>query len=272
MPNTTSSMLLFSVVRASRVSVYAHRARGSGPEARDAPRVSIYARRDAATLELAGEVAAAHDGQRIHCLAVGPDGVLYTGGDDKVRGAVRVHLSKGQTDMGQDTMATGGARWLLHGCTHTRGMRSCVWPPEGPAMSPGWGSLEWGVAVARPRAHHWVWEPASPKQLGCTWSHLSMQNRTFSPYLAAIPVSAMACVWPSHPRTACHVGHAGTSCRFQRWGCAALQLIRRWKLGVLAEAAEPLYCHNYPVRALACGGGATLVSGDSGGEIGVWRI
>ena len=31
----------------------------------------------------------AHDGQRIHCLALGPDRVLYTGGSDQVRGAGR---------------------------------------------------------------------------------------------------------------------------------------------------------------------------------------
>lgn len=28
------------------------------------------------------EVKAAHEGQRIQCAVIGPDGVLYTGGDD----------------------------------------------------------------------------------------------------------------------------------------------------------------------------------------------
>ena len=39
---------------------------------------------DATNLELVMEVRKAHDGQRIQCAAVGPDGFLYTGGDDKV--------------------------------------------------------------------------------------------------------------------------------------------------------------------------------------------
>ena len=39
---------------------------------------------DATNLELVMEVRAAHEGQRIQCGAIGPDGFLYTGGDDKV--------------------------------------------------------------------------------------------------------------------------------------------------------------------------------------------
>lgn len=39
---------------------------------------------DGNTLELVAEVPAAHGGGRIHCAAAGPDGYLYTGGDDKV--------------------------------------------------------------------------------------------------------------------------------------------------------------------------------------------
>ena len=35
-------------------------------------------------LQLVSAVKSAHDGARVHCLAVGPDGNLYTGGDDKV--------------------------------------------------------------------------------------------------------------------------------------------------------------------------------------------
>ncbi len=35
-------------------------------------------------LQLVSAVKAAHDGARVHCLAIGPDGNLYTGGDDKV--------------------------------------------------------------------------------------------------------------------------------------------------------------------------------------------
>ena len=36
-------------------------------------------------LQLVSAVKRAHDGARVHCLVVGPDGNLYTGGDDKVR-------------------------------------------------------------------------------------------------------------------------------------------------------------------------------------------
>ena len=39
---------------------------------------------DDTKLELIMEVKNAHEGQRIQCGAVGPDGFLYTGGDDKV--------------------------------------------------------------------------------------------------------------------------------------------------------------------------------------------
>lgn len=41
---------------------------------------------DANKLELVMEVKKAHEGQRIQCAAVAPDGCLYTGGDDKVGG------------------------------------------------------------------------------------------------------------------------------------------------------------------------------------------
>ena len=36
-------------------------------------------------LQLVSAVKSAHEGARVHCLAIGPDGNLYTGGDDKVR-------------------------------------------------------------------------------------------------------------------------------------------------------------------------------------------
>lgn len=39
---------------------------------------------DAATMELIEHVDKAHDGQRVTCLAVGPNGLVYTGGDDKL--------------------------------------------------------------------------------------------------------------------------------------------------------------------------------------------
>lgn len=38
---------------------------------------------DGTNLELVMEVKKAHDGQRIQCGAIAPDGFLYTGGDDK---------------------------------------------------------------------------------------------------------------------------------------------------------------------------------------------
>ena len=40
---------------------------------------------DADTMELVMEAPAAHGGARVNCAAVGPDGNLYTGGDDKAR-------------------------------------------------------------------------------------------------------------------------------------------------------------------------------------------
>ena len=58
---------------------------------------------------------------------------------------------------------------------------------------------------------------------------------------------------------------------------SAVQLIRRWRAGVcaaglLAEAAPPLFCHHAPVRCLAAGPAHTLVSGDSRGDIAIWRV
>jgi hypothetical protein len=41
-----------------------------------------------ASLELVTCVRAAHGGGKVHALAVGPDGLIYTGGDDKVRRAI----------------------------------------------------------------------------------------------------------------------------------------------------------------------------------------
>ena len=39
-------------------------------------------------MEIVVDRSSAHGGERVHCLAVGPDGLLYTGGDDKVGGAL----------------------------------------------------------------------------------------------------------------------------------------------------------------------------------------
>jgi hypothetical protein len=39
------------------------------------------------SMELVMEAANAHEGGRVNCAAIGPDGNLYTGGDDKVRTA-----------------------------------------------------------------------------------------------------------------------------------------------------------------------------------------
>ncbi len=43
---------------------------------------------DGTNLELVMEIKKAHDGQRIQCGAIGPDGFLYTGGDDKASPSV----------------------------------------------------------------------------------------------------------------------------------------------------------------------------------------
>lgn len=52
------------------------------------------------------------------------------------------------------------------------------------------------------------------------------------------------------------------------------QLVRRWRLGTLERPADgdALFCHNYPVRALASGPLGTLVSGDATGELAIWSI
>ena len=51
------------------------------------------------------------------------------------------------------------------------------------------------------------------------------------------------------------------------------QLVRRWQLGTLnPTGASALYCHHYPVRALAAGPLETLVSADASGEVAVWKI
>lgn len=39
---------------------------------------------DADNLDIVVDRSSAHGGERVHCLAVGPDGLLYTGGDDKL--------------------------------------------------------------------------------------------------------------------------------------------------------------------------------------------
>lgn len=45
---------------------------------------------DADSMELVMEARGAHEGGRVNCAAVGPDGNLYTGGDDKVCDAARL--------------------------------------------------------------------------------------------------------------------------------------------------------------------------------------
>lgn len=63
---------------------------------------------DANKLELVMEVKKAHEGQRIQCAAVAPDGCLYTGGDDKVS----AHNAKGR---GMPGLGRGGS-WSRGGC------------------------------------------------------------------------------------------------------------------------------------------------------------
>ncbi|KAL3152801.1 WD repeat-containing protein 90 [Trebouxia sp. C0009 RCD-2024] len=51
------------------------------------------------------------------------------------------------------------------------------------------------------------------------------------------------------------------------------KLVRRWKLGSLAPAdADALFCHNYNVRSLSAGRHDILVSGDSSGEVAIWKV
>ena len=63
-------------------------------------------------LQLVSAVKCAHEGARVHCLAVGPDGNLYTGGDDKVscRGADAGHS---QAAFGSQRRFESARRFLL---------------------------------------------------------------------------------------------------------------------------------------------------------------
>lgn len=48
-------------------------------------------------------------------------------------------------------------------------------------------------------------------------------------------------------------------------------LIRRWDSRLLTEAMPPLHCHTHSVRVLSSGQDL-LLSGDSGGEVAIWKI
>ncbi|KAK9815652.1 hypothetical protein WJX72_007443 [[Myrmecia] bisecta] len=51
------------------------------------------------------------------------------------------------------------------------------------------------------------------------------------------------------------------------------KLVRRWRLGMLTPpTSSALFCHHYSVRALAAGPYETLVSGDAGGEVALWKV
>ena len=61
---------------------------------------------DANTMELVGEKNHAHEGQRVNCAAVGPDRMLYTGGDDKVSpcGRTCCHCSLGGDQVHEEAL------------------------------------------------------------------------------------------------------------------------------------------------------------------------
>lgn len=50
------------------------------------------------------------------------------------------------------------------------------------------------------------------------------------------------------------------------------KLVRRWSPGVLEPAASPLFCHSHSVRTLSAGRRDLLLSGDSSGEIALWKV
>lgn len=50
------------------------------------------------------------------------------------------------------------------------------------------------------------------------------------------------------------------------------QMVRRWTLGDLGVAAEPLLGHESSVRTLAAGDAHCLVSGDADGDICIWTL
>ena len=92
-------------------------------------------------MELVGEKNHAHEGQRVNCAAVGPDRMLYTGGDDKVSTCARscFHCS-----LGGDVWIGRLFRLLCtgrHEKVSTRRRISCV---HGPCLC----TLEWHPSPA----------------------------------------------------------------------------------------------------------------------------
>ena len=68
-------------------------------------------------LQLVSAVKCAHEGARVHCLAIGPDGNLYTGGDDKVCWPLMVAVHSAGATLAAATMRTQRPRIVDHlGC------------------------------------------------------------------------------------------------------------------------------------------------------------
>jgi len=167
---------------------------------------------DAVTLALAASIPAAHSGGGVRCATLGPDGLLYTGGDD---GLVR--------------------RWRVDG---------------GGAYAGGGGGGPGGVAVSEEDCTEG--DPGAPVE--CWESVLAAAAGVPAPGGAGRGVVAAAAVAAADP--------AGPAADPASLPTSPL----------VPAAAGALYGHSHPVRALAAGPLDTLVSGDKGGDILVWRL
>ena len=81
---------------------------------------------DATSLELVMCAREAHEGGKVHCAAVGPDGNLYTGGDDKVRSPNLECNSTDAAAKSQGPVLTGLSEHTLHDCPAYLGFLSHV--------------------------------------------------------------------------------------------------------------------------------------------------
>ena len=85
---------------------------------------------DAQTLDIVVDRSSAHGGERVHCLALGPDGLLYTGGSDKQvrRWDPQLMLPAAQPLLCHNhsvrTLAAGGRELLVSG---DKGGEVAVW-------------------------------------------------------------------------------------------------------------------------------------------------
>jgi WD40 repeat protein len=175
---------------------------------------------EAATLALAASIPAAHAGLGVRCAALGPDGLLYTGGDD---GLVR--------------------RWRVDGGGAFAGAGG-----QGGELVPAEDCTEG--------------DPGAPAE--CWESVLAVA--------AGVPAAA-AGGGGGGGRGGAVVAATAVAAAVTEGGDRDRDLASSLPTSPLVPApAGALYGHSHPVRALAAGPLDTMVSGDKGGDILVWRV